>query len=319
MKLSRLFAIFALVTALPSLLHAEVVDGIRAIVNDTVITYSQVLDFTAPAIEALRQQYASEPDLFNQKATETMNDGLEQLVERQLILQEFAAKYTKLPDSVVDGLVEDRIRDRFGDRVTLMKTLQAEGMTFEQFREDIRDQYIESALRNQNIQREIIISPYKVETYYLAHQDDFKLEDQIKLRMIVLNKSGPTDTNTLALAHEILSRIKNGANFQEMATIYSQGSQQHQAGDWGWVERSVLRSELADTAFSMKPGQVSNVIETPDSDYIMLVEDRRAAHVRPLTDVRDEIEKILRTQEQAQLEKTWIDGLKKKTFIRYFS
>jgi parvulin-like peptidyl-prolyl isomerase len=139
------------------------------------------------------------------------------------------------------------------------------------------------------------------------------------LRMIVLNKSSPDDTNTLALAHEILSRITGGANFQEMATIYSQGSQQHQGGDWGWVERSVLRKELADPAFSLKTGQVSGVIETPDSDYIMLVEDRKPAQVRPLSDVRDEIEKILQTQEQARLQKDWIDGLKKKTFIRYFS
>lgn len=319
MKLSRLTAFFALAAAFLPSLHAEMADGIKAIVNDTVITYAQVLDFTEPAIDALRQQYASQPDVFNQKATETMNDGLEQLVERQLILHEFGAKYTKLPDSVVDGLVEDRIRDRFGDRVTLMKTLQAEGMTFEQFRNDIRDQYIESALRNQNVQREIIISPYKVESYYLAHQDDFKLEDQIELRMIVLNKTSPDDTNTLALAHEILSRIRGGATFTEMATVYSQGSQQHQGGDWGWVERSVLRKELADTAFSMKAGQVSDVIETPESDYIMLVEDRKPAQVKPLVGVRDEIEKILRTQEQARLQKDWIDSLKKKTFIRYFS
>ncbi len=319
MKLSRIVAFLVLAAGFPRLMHAEMADGIRAIVNDTVITYAQVLDFTGPAIDALRRQYSSQPDVFDQKAKATFDDGLEQLVERQLILHEYEVKYSKLPDSVIDGLVEDRIRDRFGDRVTLMKTLQAEGMTFEQFRSDLRDQYVESILRNQNIQREVTISPYKVESYYLAHQDDFKLEDQAKLRMIVLTKSSPDDTNTLALAHEILGRIRNGATFQEMAAVYSQGAQQHQNGDWGWVERSVLRKELADMAFSLKPGQVSDVVDTPDSDYIVLVEDRKTAHVRPLADVRDEIEKILRTQEQARLQKNWIDGLKKKSFIRFFS
>lgn len=318
MKLSRLIAVLALASCWNFSLRAEMADGVKAVVNDTAITYAQVQDLVAPAIDALRRQYASQPDVFDQKLAETLDDGLETLVERQLILHEFEVKYTKLPDSVLDGLVQDRIRERFGDRITLMKTLQAEGMTFEQFRDDVRDQYIESALRSQTITHEITISPYKVENYYLAHQDDFKVEDQIKLRMIVLNKNSPDDTNVLALAHEILSQIKGGATFQEMATIYSQGSQQHQSGDWGWVERSVLRQELAATAFSLKVGEVSGVVETPESDYLILVEDKKPAHVKPLTEIRSDIEKLLRAQEQSRLQKDWIDGLKKKTFIRYF-
>ena len=163
-----------------------------------------------------------------------------------------------------------------------------------------------------------MISPYKIETYYKAHQDDFKMEDQIKLRMIVLNKTSPDDTNTVQRANEILGEIKGGASFQEMASVYSEGSQKSQGGDWGWVERSVLRKELADAAFALKPGQVSDVINTPESVYLMLVEQTKPAHARPLDEVRDDIEKTLRTQEQARLEKEWIDGLKKKTFIRYF-
>ena len=91
-----------------------------------------------------------------------------------------------------------------------------------------------------------------------------------------------------------------------------------QGGDKGWIERSVLRKELADTAFALQPGQVSDVIETPDTCYLMLVEETRPAHVKPLTEVRDGIEKNLRAQEQARLEKQWIDRLKSKTFILYF-
>ncbi|MGA3283321.1 MAG: peptidylprolyl isomerase [Verrucomicrobiota bacterium] len=318
MNWSRLIPIWAAALCLGLPLRAELADGVKAIVNNTVITYEQVEEFTAPAEEALRRQYAVQPEGFQQKLAEALDNSLEILVERQLILHEFETKYTKLPDSVVDELVQDRIREQFGDRVTAMKSLQAQGMTYEQFREDIRDQYIESALRNQNVSREIVISPYKVETYYLAHQDDFKVEDEIKLRMIVLNKTSDDDTNTLALAREILSQIKEGATFQEMASTYSQGSQQKQGGDWGWVGRSVLRKELADVAFALKPGQVSDVIETPGACYLMLVEQTRPAHVRPLTEVRDDIEKTLRTQEQTRVQKQWIDSLKKKTFIRYF-
>jgi peptidyl-prolyl cis-trans isomerase SurA len=319
MRFFRLIAIFAAVAGATLPLRADVADGVKAVVNDTVITYSQVHDLVAPAVETLQRQYAGQPEAFQQKFNDLINDGLEQLIERQLILRDFSVEGYQLPDSVVDQEVQRTIRDDYyGSRITLMKTLQAHGSTFDQFRKELRDRYIISALRSKNVSQEIDISPYKVETYYLAHQDEFKIEDEIKLRMIVLNKTSADDTNTVKLAREILSEIKGGAKFEEMAATYSQGSQQHQGGDWGWVERSVLRKDLAETAFALKPGQVSDVIETPDSTYIMLVEQIRPAHVKPLTEVRDDIEKTLRTQQQALLEKQWIDSLKEKTFIRIF-
>lgn len=318
MKFFRFISIATLMSCASLSLRADLADGVKAVVSDKVITYSQVEEYTAPAADALRRQYADAPDMFQQKLNDALSDSLEQLVERQLILRSFDTEGYQLPEDVVDQLVQDRIRERFGDRVTFIKTLQAQGMTVEQFRKDVRNQYIVSALRQKNVSQEIVISPYKVETYYLAHTNDFKMEDQIKLRMIVLNKTSPDDTNTMQRANEVLTEIKNGASFQEMASVYSEGSQKNQGGDWGWVERSVLRKDLAEVAFSLKPGQVSGVIDTPESVYLMLVEQTKPAHARPLTEVRDEIEKTLRTQEQARLEKQWVDGLKRKTFIRYF-
>ena len=319
MKIFRFIPILALALCTGPRLHAEVVDGVLAVINDTVITRQQVEDFIGPALDSLRREYAGQPEAaFQQKLTGAINDGLEQLVERQLILHDFDVEGYRLPDSVVDDLVQDRIRERFTDRVTLMKTLQAQGETFESFRKDVRDQYIVTALRAKNIAQEIVISPNRVGRYYLDHQDDFKVEDEIKLRMIVLNKTSADDTNTVSLAREIRDKIKEGAAFTEMASIYSQDTLRSQGGDRGWIERSVLRQDLADVAFALQPGQVSDVVETPDTCYLMLVEQTRLAHVKPLADVRDQIEKNLRAQEQSRLEKQWIAKLKAKTFILYF-
>ena len=322
MKIFRLILILALALCPGPRLHAQLtnlVDGVLAVVNDTVITRQQVVEFTAPAIDSLRREYAGQSEtVFQQKLTGVINDGLEQLVERQLILHDFDAQGYRMPDSYLDEMVQDRIRDRYSDRVTLMKTLQARGETFEGFREDVRDQAIETFMRSKNVAQEIVISPYKVETYYQAHQDDFKVEDEIKLRMIVLNKTAGDDTNTVNLAREIRGKIMEGAAFAEMASVYSQDSLRSQGGDRGWVERSVLRKELADAAFALQPGQVSDVIEMPDACYLMLIEQTRPSHVKLLNEVRDDIEKNLRTQEQARLEKQWIARLKAKTFILHF-
>lgn len=317
-RIRFMLALTAVTSGLSVFAQTAVIDGVKSVVSSKVVTFSEVEDFTRPAADSLRRQYATQPEIYQQKINDALGDSLEQLVERQLILRSFDVDGYRLPESVIDELVQERIRERFGDRVTFMKTLQAQGLTVEQFRKQVREQYIETAMRNMNIQRAIFISPYKVENYYLAHQDDFRLQEQIKLRMIVLNKSAPDDTNTLKLAREIQAKIKDGATFAEMAAIYSQGSQKNQGGDWGWVDRSVLRKELADVAFSAPVGTVSDLIDTPDTCYLMLVEEKKTAHVRPLGDVAPEIEKILRLQQQAKLQKQWIDGLKKKTFIRYF-
>jgi peptidyl-prolyl cis-trans isomerase SurA len=325
MKFSRFIPMLAAAACFSLPLRAELVDGVKAVVSSSIVTIAEVDDFVIPAAQALRREYASDPAMFEQKLDSAFNDGLEQLIERQLILRDFDVEQYRLPDTVVDELVQEKIRERFGDRITLMKTLQAQGQTFEKFRQEVRNQYIVSALRAKNMSPDkIIISPYKVETYYLTHQDDFKVEDEIKLRMIVLNKTSADDTNTLGVANDILAQIRGGAAFAEMASVYSQGSQRNQGGDWGWIERSKLRKELAEAALPLKPGQISDVIETtgtaetPGAYYIMMVEDKHLAHVKPLKDVRDDIEVTLRTQLQKQLEQQWIAQLKKKTFIRLF-
>ena len=319
MKFVRFIVILSAAAGFNLPLRAELVDAIKAVVNNGVVTYAEVEDFVTPAVQALQREYAGQPEMFRKKLDDALNDGQEQLIERQLILHDFDVEYHSLPDSAVDEMVNDRIRERFGDRITLMKTLQAQGMTYEKFRKDVRDQWIVAQLRLRSISPDkIIISPYKVETYYLAHQDDFKVEDEVKVRMITLNKTSTDDTNTVRLAGEILNQIKEGATFQEMASVYSQDSQRSQGGDRGWVERSVLRKELADAAFALKPGQVSDVIDLPEACYLLQVEQARPAHVKPLNEVRDDVELTLRTQMQKQLEQQWIAKLKQKTFIRLF-
>jgi peptidyl-prolyl cis-trans isomerase SurA len=319
MKFFRFIPMLAAAVVWPVFSHADMVDGVWAVVADKVITYAQVEEYTRPVEDTLRTQYAAEPDVYQQKYDAALHDSLELLVERELILNNYeTGGYNKLPDSLADQLVQDNIRSRFGDRVTMLKTLQAQGITLEQYRKELLDQYIERGLRSLNVQKNIIISPYKIETYYQAHPDDFKLADQVKLRMIMLNKTSADDTNTLALAREIIGKIKDGAPFAEMATVYSQGSQQHQGGDWGWIDRTVLRKELSDVAFALKKGQMSDPIDTPNAVYLLLVEDKSTAHLKSLADVRDEIQKTLLIQEQDRQSKAWIDGLKKKTYVRYF-
>lgn len=297
--------------------QAELANAIRAIVNDAVITYQEVELLNEQTADLLVRQYRNTPSTLEKKITEMQNQNLDNLVERQLILHEFKTAGYSLPESVLDELVNETIKNDFGDRATCTKTLEARGMSIEKFRQQIRERFIVAQLRLKNVSSEIIISPHKVETYYLAHREDFKEEDRVKVRRITLNKSADTNApNARKLAEEIIQRLQEGASFAEMAALYSQGSQESREGVW--YERSALRRELAEAAFALKPGQWSSVIETSGECYVLMVDEVSTAHYRSLGEVRDVIEKSLLDNERKRLEKQWIDRLKKKTFVQYF-
>jgi parvulin-like peptidyl-prolyl isomerase len=320
-SMPRVFLIVCVaLCGLSPVVRAEMVNGIRAVVYDAVITQGEVEADAMLVAGELQRQFRRQPELFDKKINEALAEGLENALERQLILRDYVASGYQMPESIIDEVVKERIQNEFGgDRARLTKTLQAQGKTYEQFKKQTRDRFIISQLRAKNIYQELIISPNKLEAYYLNHPDEFKVEDQVKLRMIVLNKATEAEAETKrALAGEISSKIKQGAAFAEMATVYSDGSKRNEGGDWGWVERRVLRTELAEPAFALKPGELSEVIETPEAIYLMLVEDNRRAHRKPLAEVRNEIERLLMTEEQNRLRKQYIDRLKKKTYVRSF-
>lgn len=316
----KFFAILLLVALICAVRRgrAEVSDGIKAVVHDSVVTYLDVEDATAPAADELRRDYRDQPDVYEKKLNAALDENLERLLEDKLILREFNTAGYNLPESIIDEYVQQRIKERYGSRATLTKTLAAEGMTFEKFREQIRDQFIIEQMRYANVAKEIIVSPHKIETYYLEHTNDFKVTDMVKLRMILLSKPSDDAGQTRQRADEVLGKIKEGASFADMASLYSQSSDRAQGGARDWEELSNLKKELADAARKLSVGQVSDVIETPEACYILKLEDKQAAHVRPLNDVRADIEKILLGEQRNRLQKQWIDRLRKKTFVRYF-
>jgi parvulin-like peptidyl-prolyl isomerase len=271
----------------------ELVNGINAVVHDSVVTFAEVEVMTLPLQEVIARDYRDQPTVYLKKVADARNDNLEQLIERQLILRDFQVTFSQ-PDrqdiinkeinKAVDQEVESETRTRFsGNRMTLIQTLQAEGITLERHRQQIRDRLIISWLRQKNISSEVIVSPHRVEVYYLAHRDEYKLQEQVKLRWIVLKCPGDSEVATTErLAEDILTKLNEGATFAEMATINSEASQRSQGGDLGWFtlapspndssapERdkgeNVLTKYLADTATSLQAGQHSGVLSRSAGD-----------------------------------------------------
>jgi parvulin-like peptidyl-prolyl isomerase len=136
--------------------------------------------------------------------------------------------------------------------------------------------------------------------------------------MITLPKPADAPDAARKIAEEIVRKIDTGAPFAEMASIYSAGPERAKGGDRGWVGRdSGMQADLVKAMFSLKSGQHSEIIELPESVHILYVEEAKPEHVKPLADVRDEIQQKLRIDERRRLYDRWVTRLKNKAFVRY--
>src|SRR5881296_2996472 len=297
----------------------QVVDGMAAIVNGDVITYSQVRQLSAPREKLLRSQLTGQ-DLEN-KLLELRQLALRDLIDRRLVIQAFKKESYQIPDHFVDQRMQEIIRESFGgDRNTFIKTLEAQNYTLGEFKEKEMERIMVQAMRTKNVKTSLIIPPNKIEEYYKQHRDEFTSKEQIKLRMIMIPSHADTGNSAAqkAMAEEVLGKLASGAEFDRMAQIYSEDSTRDMGGDWGWIERKTLAAPLEKIAFNMPVGRISNIIDYAGNYYILKVEDKRGGTTKSLAEARSDIEKKLLEEEAQGIQERWIASLREKAYIKTF-
>ncbi len=299
--------------------EAQQVDGIAAVVNGDVITYSQVRQLSAPRERLLHSQLTGQE--LEKQVKEARELALKDLIDRRLVIQAFKKESYQIPDHVVDQRVHDIIRENFGgDRNTFIKTLEAQNYSLGEFKEKEMERIIVQAMRSHNVRTQMIASPTKIEDYYRKHRDEFTAKEEIKLRMIMI--SGQKDTGNAqaqkALAEEVLGKLASGGEFEQIAQLYSEDSTKENGGDWGWIGRNTLAGPLEKFAFNMPVGRISSIIDYAGNYYILKVEDKRGGTTKSLAEAHDDIERKLIQQEAAQIQERWIATLREKAYIRTF-
>ncbi len=306
--------------------QSEVIDGIAAVVNGDVITYSQVRELIGARETALRRSYQG-PELEN-KVKEMRLAALKDLVDRQLILQEFKKKEkdgASIPSYMVDDSVAKTIREQFGgDRSLFVRTLKSQGYTVTKFKQIERDKIVVMAMRQSYVKDDFAISPLQIQAYYDKHKPEYSTPEKVKLRMIVLREGESSDTGLPGgkkeMAKEIRTKLTSGAEFGRMAQMYSEDpTSQAAEGDWGWIDNKTLSEELTTRAFALRAGEISDVVEVGGSYYIMMVEARQNAAVKPIGEVRDEIEQNLIQTEKMKEMQRWLDTLRQNAYIKIYS
>ncbi len=317
----RRFPILALIL-LATAARAELLDGINVIVNESIVTYDEVERQLEPNARTLAMTYPNDIAAFQSAMASNRIDIVRGRVEGKLIMDEFKSKMNggDLPESILEDEIKTELHKNFnGDRASMTKTLREKGITTEMYREQIRERIIVEYMQQKQISNDkIIISPAKIESFYASHAEVFKVGDQVKLRMITLTKPADGAEGARKIAAEIIRNVDGGAPFAEMASIYSAGPERTKGGDRGWVGRdSGMHADLVKAMFLLKAGQHSGIVELPESVHILYVEEAKPEHIKPLADVRDEIQQKLRIDERRRLYDRWVARLKNKAFVRY--
>ena len=299
----------------------RMVDGVAAVVNSNVITFSQVREMMMFRQRSLAEMYQGQE--LQEKMKESQKAALKDLIDRQLIIDYFNKEGFKIPDHVVEDRINTIIREEFGgDRTAFVRTLKAQGFSLSRFRTVERDKIIVQAMRQRAVRSDFVISPDKVEDYYRKHIDQYSTPEEIKLSMIVLRPDAEGTGNPVeakrAMAEEIRGKIVDGGDFAGMAQMYSDDSTADFGGDWGWVDKKTLSEDLNKVAFALNTGELSKVIQIGDTFYILRVDARKPAVTRPLSEVREEITKKLFEEERLRLQDRWIDTLREKAYVKIY-
>ncbi len=327
-KLQKLgFGIFFLFFFFTIGIAEEMIDGIAAMVNGDIITIGELRAFLGPTEDSLQKIYGNNEPKLVEELKKARKAAVDQLIDQRLIIQQFNVLESKnsakiVTDEWIEKEIQNDINQYYGrDRSIFIKTLEANGLNLEAYKERVRDKIIVSAMRYNEIGGEkILISPYKIETYYKDHPDEFKEGEKIKLRMLYIRKGESPDEieGARSLTQEILIKLTTGSDFSSLATVYSEGSEKNQGGQLGFVDRETLREELREPAFSLDAGQISKMIDTKDGFYILQVDEKKPATVTTLEEARDLIEHLLEGQEKERLQKRWLQNLRRKAYIRVY-
>ncbi len=167
-------------------------------------------------------------------------------------------------------------------------------------------------LNDKDAEAKVTVDPSDVARYYAEHQQEYRVPERVKVRHILIEtpKPGPdgkVDQKALdaarAKAEGILKQVKGGGNFAELANKYSQdpGNAGNKGGELGWISKGQTVPEFGKTAFAQNPGQISDLVQTSYGFHIIQTEEKDTARVKPLSEVRGQIEQVKKAQKASDL------------------
>jgi peptidyl-prolyl cis-trans isomerase SurA len=294
--------------ALAGTVAAEVVDRIVAEVNDEIITMSELQNM-GKAIEA---QSGVKPT--GKESKDIQRQMLEALIDRKLAKAEAKRRGIAVPDKEVDeALGRFKQRNNLPNDEALAKALSNEGLSFKEFKQQLKDQMTQDRLLAVAVGAKVTVSDADVRRIY---DERFKKGGSSQLHLWNVRLPFPPGATSeqkeevKRKAESILSDVKRGASLAEAAQKVSAN-----ATDLGYVSQSDLDPRLGDYLEKLKPKEVAPV-ETPEGYQLVQLLGRRTGEARPFEEVAPEIRRLLQQREMEKQFNEWVKTLRDKSHIK---
>lgn len=297
---------------------AEVIDRVVAVVNDEVITLSELntaFEPYAAKIEAYRGRESKA-----KLTTEGRMTVLKRLVDQKLIEQQSKKSGLTIKDDEVMAAIKNILDRQKLQMADLLKSLAKDGSTFESYKQDIKEQMLRQRLIRREIQSKIVVTNEEIGDYYKSHREDYEGKEAVRIKQIFLRFPENVDQKThdalLKDAQDLRKRLVARESFDEIAAKYSQGPAAQSGGDIGFIERGQTLPEVENVAFKLRIEEISEVIESSLGFHIVKVSDKKGAGLKPIAMVRQEIVQKLEEQKLSQRFELWLAGIREKSIIQ---
>ena len=251
------------------------IDRIVAVVNDEVVTANELRSRARVAEVQLRRQKIQPPS-----ADVLERQVLERMIVDRAQLQLARETGVRVDDATVNATL-GRIAESNGLSVqALRQRLEADGVSFAQFRDDIRQDIILNRLREREVDSRVQISDSELENFIAAQSGVSTDSEEINIAQILLRvpENSPSDRvdATRTRAEELISQLKGGADFARVAASFSNAPEALQGGELGWRNTDRLPTLFIDAIKGLKPGDVTPVIRSPNGFHILKILGRRS-------------------------------------------
>ena len=294
--------------------HAEIVDGIAAVVNEQIITRSEVEKRLQPYLfYAGGKFHANE----KQKEIAKIKKGiLEDLIKEKLLLIEAQNIGITIKEKEID-FEENKLKEKLGTQEHFEKLLAEQNVTEEEFRESLKKQLLLKKLIDTELRGKIEIpSEDEAVQFYKNNMKNFVEPGKFAISEITVKANDKKDRleikKTIDRIHKLLLE---GEDFAAMAKKYSCSPSANSGGRLGFVSKGELLPEFADAISALKVGQISGVIKTESGFHIIKLESIKNPHQLEFNEVRHEIENhIYHSRMEKALDKL-VEELREKAYI----
>ena len=333
-KWTLLFTV-ACALLLPSRLPADtIVEEIIARVNNEIITRTEY----ARSREQLKQEIQQQsPPNADRVFAEKQRDVLRDLIDQQLLLQKGKDLGITGDTELIKRLDEMRKQMNLGTMEELEKAAEAQGASYEEFKQNLRNQIITQRVIGQEVGSHLAMNKDDELKFYNEQKEDLQQPEQVRLsEILIAPKTPPAATgpdgkpqppsqaeNDAALAEaetkakELFEQLHKGTSFEDLAKKSSDGPSAKDGGDLNYFKRGVLSKELEDKVFAMKAGEITDPIRTKQGFVILKVTEHQTAGLPSMKEVEPRIQDALYMQKLQPALRAYLTTLREQAYIDY--